>query len=650
MTKSASTSVSIEPRDHIALIWIDNPPVNVLSHHVRQGIFDAVAQIEADDNFTAAILLCRGRTFIAGADIKEFDQPAEPPLVTQIADAMEASKKLWVAAIHGTSLGGGLETALGCHYRIVDKNARLGFPEVNLGVIPGAGGTVRLPRLIGYEMAVDMVTSGTPINAQAALQSGLADALSENDLLDDALAFTQNALTQSLPTPCGHRPNPPLPPADFWETKQKSLARRRSDAPLVALDIMQKSHGFDFAEAMKLERKSFVTLRESDQSAALRYVFFAERSTLRPIKDEALQDITQTGIVGGGLMGCGIATAILQSGLACVLIEQDSTAADKAKEKILGLLEQSLKRKKISAAVHAQAVKNLRTDTQISALTQCDLVIEAIYEDFDAKKELINTLDSTLPAQTIIASNTSYLDMNALADGLAEPQRFMGLHFFSPAQIMKLVEIINTDQTQTAHLHRAFNFCLKLRKMPIRAGICEGFIGNRLLKIYRQQAEALLLKGYTPDLIDEALRQFGMPLGVFEVQDMTGLDIAWAGRKEARAEGREISAPIADALCEQGHFGKKTASGWYDYADDGTRRPSQKVRDLITAQSGADAQTAAPDEAVLRTDIFAPMHAEAEKILAENIAERAEDIDIVMIHGYGFPRWRGGLMYYCQKT
>ncbi len=648
MTKSVIKSVSIEPRDTTALIWIDNPPVNVLSHHVRQGIFDAVGQVEADKNFTAAILLCRGRTFIAGADIKEFNQPAEPPLVTQIADAMEASKKLWVAAIHGTSLGGGLETALGCHYRIIDKNARLGFPEVNLGVIPGAGGTVRLPRLIGYEMAVDMVTSGTPINAQTALQSGLADALSENDLLEDALTFTKNALTQSPPTPCGHRPNPPLPAPDFWTAKHKSLSRTRNDAPLVALDIMQKSHGLDFAEAMKLERKSFVTLRESDQSAALRYVFFAERSTLRPIKDKALQDITQIGIIGGGLMGCGIATAVLQAGMACTLIEQNSAAGDQAKEKILNLLEQSLKRKKISAAAHAQAVENLRTDTEISALEKCDLVIEAIYEDFAAKKELINVLDAALPAPTIIASNTSYLDMNALADGLKHQQRFMGLHFFSPAQIMKLVEIIKTDQTETTALHRAFNFCLKLGKMPIHAGICEGFIGNRLLKIYRQQAETLLLKGYTPELVDEALRDFGMPLGVFEVQDMTGLDIAWAGRKKARAEGRPMAAPIADTLCEQGHFGKKTGSGWYDYADDGTRRPSQKVRDLITAQSGQETQTAAPDETILRTDIFTPMHAEAEKILAEGIAARAEDIDIVMIHGYGFPRWRGGLMHYCQ--
>lgn len=653
-------SVTLEARGNIALVWIDNPPVNVLSHHVRKGLIDAIQAVEKNPEFEAGIILCRGRTFIAGADIKEFNQPAAPPRVTEIADAMEISKKLWLAALHGTTLGGGLEIALGCHYRFAEAAAKFGFPEVNLGLIPGAGGTVRLPRLVGYEQAVEMAAYGAPISAGAAVECGLIDSISESGiakdaLLDDAIAFAQEKLTQTRPTPCGMRENPALPSAEFWAAHQKKLERKRSQAPLVVLDVMQKAHKLDFAQAMTLERESFVKLRDSDQSTALRHVFFTERGALRVLKNVE-GNIAAVGVVGGGLMGTGIAAATLLSGYSCRLIEQNPEMAEKAKAKIADLVQKSMARKKAGAEAETAAKKilaNLKVATDITALSGCDLVIEAIYENMGAKQKLIQQLDATLDKATIIVSNTSYLDIDALSEGLTHRARFMGLHFFSPAHIMKLVEVVKAAKTDNNVFELVFNFCLKLGKMPVRAGVGEGFIGNRLLKIYRQRAEKLLAAGYLPAQIDAALRDFGMPLGPFELQDMTGLDIAWAMRKEARAAGRDEPAMLSDVLCEQNRLGKKSGGGWYDYID-GKQTASPIVTALVTehcASEGAgEMQTTAPSLDDLHKKIFTPMYADAQDILKTGIAQSAEDIDLVMIHGYGFPRWRGGLMHFCKNA
>lgn len=644
--------VSIEKLGNLALIWLDNPPVNVLSHQLRTGLFLAIQDVEKDDDLEAAIILCRGRTFIAGADIKEFNRPTQSPLVTEIADAMEASSKLWIAALHGTTLGGGLETALGCHYRIAAQNAKCGFPEVNLGIIPGAGGTVRLPRLIGYEAAVDMATSGASITANEAVENGLVDKISEGDLREDAIKFANEGLLEKSPVPSGLRQNPQLPPNQFWDDKRKKLERRRSEAPLVALDIMKSSHELNFSEAMKIERQSFIALRDSDQSRALRHVFFAERGALRPIKHETKNpnQINHVGVVGGGLMGTGIAVSVIQSGFKCTLIEQNDEAAQRAQSKIIALLEKNHIKNNTPPSVHAQALERLTVSSDMQDLSKSNLVIEAIYEDFNAKKELINLLDGLMDAEIIIATNTSYLNVEELAVDLKHKHRFLGLHFFSPAHIMKIVEVVKLSKTDMDAFALAFNFCLKLNKIPIQAGVIEGFIGNFLLKTYRHQAEQFLLEGYLPSQIDAAMKDFGMPKGPFELQDMTGLDIAWSMRKKSREKGQNIEASISDALCEAGRYGRKTGAGWYDYADDNAAGTNAKfVENLIIQNSQKPLKTNAPEMKEVAEKIFDKMFLQAQTILQDGIAQKEEDIDLAMIHGFGFPRWRGGLMYYCKN-
>lgn len=632
----------------IGVVYVDNPPVNVLSHNVRQGLYYAITELEADRTIKVAIIACRGRTFIAGADIREFGKPAEKPLVTDIALAMEKSKKIWVAAVHGTTLGGGFEVILGCHYRVALASAKLGFPEVTLGIIPGAGGTVRLPILSGYEFAAKIITHGRPVSTDKALAHSVVDAVFDDNLIKNTLDFAHRIVEKPLPHPLGQRPWGKMPAKEFWQNLRSTLQKKHATAALKAVEIMQNSHNLSFDAAIKIERDTFRSLRESAQSIALRAVFFAERSSAKPqeIKNITPLDIQKSGVIGGGLMGCGIALNLLRAGCQVKLIEQDVPSAQRTKKRIHDLLNKDCAQARLSADAHTQAYQNLQVGINMEMLHDTDLVIEAIFEDFEAKKRVFERLDGSLPQATIIATNTSYLDLDALATVSKRADRFLGLHFFSPAHIMKTVEVVRGKHSSPMTIASGFHLARRLNKIPIITGVCAGFVGNRLLKIYRHEAENLLVRGQSVSQIDRALRDFGYPMGVFEAQDMGGLDIAWQMRRAAPC-GQKIHAPIADTLCEMGRFGVKTGGGWYDY-DDCSRapKPSAVTKQIIAQQRTENAAMTTQD---IQNYLLFPMIDEACNILQEGIARRAQDIDLVKIHGYGFPRWRGGLMFFARQ-
>ncbi|WP_448953858.1 FAD-dependent oxidoreductase [Labrys neptuniae] len=645
-------TVSIARQGSIAVVSVDNPPVNALSRAVRQGLWHAVDELDADVSVSAVVLACSGRTFIAGADIGEFGRPPEPPHLPDVVSRIEQAGKPWIAAIHGSALGGGLEVALGCRARLASADAQLGLPEVTLGLIPGAGGTVRLPRLIGVPAAVEMITGGKPVPARKAMGLGLIDAVIDGDLLAGALAWAAKLTDQD--------PSPPLceraatAPADgFWEEAGKALAppARREEAPRRALAAIRNGVERDFDSAMAFERQTFLDLRGSPQARALRHVFLAERAAPRPPELKGIEPraIASAAVIGGGTMGAGIAMALADAGLPVTLVERDQAALDRGLATLRGLHDAAVKRGRLSAQAAEQRLAGIGATTDYQALAATDLAIEAVFEDLAVKREVFARLGRYCRPDAILATNTSYLDPNAIARDLPEPSRFLGLHFFSPAQVMKLIEIVPTPKTAPDVLAAAFALARRLGKIPVRAGICNGFIGNRILKTVRAQAERLLLAGSSPAAIDGAMRAFGLPMGPFEAQDMGGLDIAAFQRKAAREQGETVFAPIAERLCEQGRLGQKSSAGWYDYQP-GERRPqpSSLVVGLIGELATSSAAAAWPPERLAEA-IVLPMVNEAAAILGEGIALRAADIDLVKIHGYGFPRWRGGPMQHTAE-
>ncbi len=644
-------TVTIERNGDIAVVTIDNPPVNALSQTVRQDLCNATETLDADPSVRAVVLICDGRTFIAGADVNEFGKPPMPPHLPDLVARIETAAKPWVAAIHGSALGGGLEVALGCRFRIAVPSASVGLPEVRLGIVPGAGGTVRLPRLIGPALATEMVTTGTPVAAPKARSQGLIDAVVEGDLEKGAIDFARSAVDQSLPLPLCQRGVPAVD-ATFWETTSKAVASRarREDAPLRALACVRKAAEADFDTAMAFERQTFLELRGSPQAAALRHVFFAERAAPRPPELAGVEPrkIRSAAVIGGGTMGAGIAAALRDAGLPVTLVERDEAAVERGLSNLRSIFEGSVKRGKISPDVAAERQAGVTGTTDYNQLAATDLVIEAVFEDLDVKREVFSKLSTVCRADAVLATNTSYLDPEQIVAGIRHPERFLGLHFFSPAHVMKLLEIVPTAHTAPATLATGFALARMLNKIPVRAGICDGFIGNRILKVTRTQAERLLLAGATPQAVDAAMRSFGLPMGPFEAQDLGGLDIAAFQRKAARARGETPFAPIAERLCALERFGQKSGGGWYDYAKgDRTPKHSEIVADIIAGEARETPQREW-DEASIIDCIVLPMVNEATKILDEQVALRAEDIDLVEIHGYGFPRWRGGLMHYAE--
>jgi len=648
-------TVSIETLGEVALVTVDNPPVNALSQAVRAGLSEAVDTLDADPQIRAAVLICVGRTFMAGADVREFGKTPQPPALSDVVNRIEAATKPWIAAIHGTALGGGLEVALGCHYRVAVPSAKVGLPEVTLGIIPGAGGTVRLPRVADLEHAIEMITIGRPIGAETAHAYGILDAVVEGDLKEDTIAFARERLRDALPLPVSKRPVPQVSEEGFWEKHAARIAKhaRGQASPLRALEAVRNAVELDAETALAKEREIFVALRDSDQSAALRHVFFAERAAakLRELEGIVPREIKSAAVIGGGTMGAGIAAALLDADLPVVLVEQDEAGLERGLANVRQIYDSAVKRGRLSAEKREAKLSMLAPSLHYAALSDADLVIEAVFEDLDVKRSVFVALDSVVKPDAILATNTSYLDPNAIATPLSRAENFLGLHFFSPANIMKLLEIVKAEATSPEVLKTGFALAKRLGKTAVLAGICDGFIGNRIYKTYRRQAEQLLLDGCQPGDVDRAMRGFGLPMGPFEVQDLSGLDIAEFQRKAARARGETVLAPIADRLCGLKRYGQKTGGGWYDY-EAGNRMPipSETVAAIIaeeTEQAGRTAKSL--DDEIVQQRLVFPMINEAARILEEGIARRSLDIDLVEIHGYGFPRWRGGLLFYADQ-
>ncbi|WP_299689319.1 3-hydroxyacyl-CoA dehydrogenase NAD-binding domain-containing protein [uncultured Tateyamaria sp.] len=633
----------------IAVLTVRNPPVNALSQAVRQGLWDRMDQAEADADVRAIMIVGEGRAFFAGADIKEFGKPLKEPFLPDLIHRIEASPLVVVAAMHGVSLGGGLEVALGCHYRIAVPQARVGLPEVHLGLIPGAGGTQRLPRLTGVEPALEVMTTGRHVGAAEALSLGILDAVEEGDPREIGLAFVQRLLAEGAPRrPVSEMALPQ--PIDWDYAFDATLARGRGQiSPAWCVRAVQAAYGGSFAQGMQAERKMFMDLMETDQRQGMIHAFFSERavSNLPELKGVAPRDIQHLAVIGGGTMGAGIATAALLAGLRVHLLEMSAEAGAAARGRIEANLAGALKRGKITAEAHGAMLEQaLRVLTDYTDLSEVDLVIEAVFEDMDVKKQVFAQLDAVCKPGCVLASNTSYLDIDVIAATTSRPADVLGLHFFSPAHVMKLLEVVVGEQTAPDVAATGFALGKRLGKISVRAGVCDGFIGNRILATYRTCADHMVLDGASPYDIDAALEAFGFAMGPFAVADLAGLDIGWAVRKRKRAEGQAPTrdATYADRLCEDGHFGQKTGKGYYDYAA-GARAPvpNPEVMPMIEADRarlGITPRRFDADEIVRR--YMAAMVNEAAKVVGEGIARRPLDVDMTLLFGYGFPRYRGG--------
>ncbi len=642
--------VSIDRDGDIAVVTVDNPPVNALGRALRQGLWDAVATLDAESAVRAVVLICAGRTFIAGADVTEFGKPPVPPHLPDLVARIEGAAKPWIAAIHGSALGGGFEVALGCRFRVAAPDASVGLPEVTLGIVPGAGGTVRTPRLVGPEQAVEMVASGRPVKAPKALSLGLIDKVIEGDLRRGAVAFAAEAAGKPLPAPlCDRTPAPA--PESFWEAQEAAVAKsaKGAEAPLRALACVKRAVTGSFGSAMAFERETFLDLRGSEQAAALRHVFFAERAAPRPtaLKGVDPRQVRSAAVIGGGTMGAGIGVAVRDAGLPVVLVERDDNAVERGLANLRGIFDGAVKRGRLTEAQAADRLAGVTGTTDYDALADTDLVIEAVFEEIGVKRGVFERLGAVCRPDAILATNTSYLDPREIAAGLPKPERFIGLHFFSPANVMKLLEIVPIPETAPDVLATGFTLARQLGKVPVQAGICDGFIGNRILRHYRGAAEALVRKGVPFTEVDAAMRGFGMAMGPFEAQDLGGLDIAFLQREGARARGEDVADTLSDILVRADRKGQKTGGGWYDYTPGDRRpRPSARVSELLASHITPGAEL---DRETIARRLVAEMAEEGAAILAEGIATQASDIDLVEIHGYGFPRWRGGPMFHASR-
>ena len=642
-------AIGYEVQGDIAILKAQNPPVNALGYDVRMGLMDGIARAE-QDGAKAVLIYGEGRTYFAGADIHEFGQPPRGPKLPDICDRIEASPLLVVSSLHGTALGGGLEMALASHYRIAVPTARMGLPEVLIGVMPGAGGTQRLPRLAGLDTSFDLITSGRQIGATEALELGIVDRVTDGDPRAIGLAYTQELLDSGTARrPISEMPAPD--PIDFDAVYDAVLQKGRGQlSPAVAVRGIQAATELPFAQGMRRERELFMELMDTDQHQGLMHAFFSERAVgkLPELKGVAPRALNAIGVIGGGTMGAGIATAALLSGLDVTMLEMTPEAAAAAKGRIESNLGGALKRGKISQAKYEDLTgKALTLATDYAALSDADLVVEAVFEEMDVKKTVFTKLDAVCKPGAVLATNTSYLDVNEIAAVTSRPADVIGLHFFSPAHVMKLLEVVVADKTAPDVVATGFELGKRLGKISVRAGVCDGFIGNRILSTYRTCADHMVLDGASPYQIDKALTAFGLAMGPYAVADLAGLDIGWAVRKRKRVEGidpRVRGSSYADKLCENGNFGQKTGKGYYVY-EAGKRAgvPNPDVMPLIEAERSAQGITPRDfsDEEIVRR-YMAAMVNEAAKVVGEGIARRPLDVDITLLFGYGFPRYRGG--------
>ena len=651
------SQVSIERLEGVAVISIDNPPVNALSQAIREGLTRCIEEATDDAAIEAIVIICTGRTFIAGADIREFGRPPEPPHLPDVVARIEASDKPVVAAMHGTALGGGLEVALGCHYRIATGSAKLGFPEVDLGLLPGASGTQRLPRLIGAERALDMMLSGKPVNAQAALDYGLIDQICEDDNLQDAAIEFATSQVANGPRRIREMTVPDVE-ADLFENTRAAIARKTRGlmSPERIIRCVELSTQVGFDEGLQAERELFLECKNSPQSDGLRHAFFAERAVSKVPgigKDTNIRATDKIAVLGAGTMGAGIAYNCLTAGYTVHLLDNDAESLERGATTIRKLYEGGVARGKISEENVADGVGRLSTTTDYGDIGDADLVIEAVFENLAIKKEVFEKLDSVCKAGAILATNTSTLDVDAIAGATKRPQDVIGLHFFSPAHIMRLLEMVRGAETSNEVIATSLALAKRLRKIGVVVGNCFGFVGNRMLYNYGRENQFLLLEGAAPEQIDQALTDWGMAMGPNAVGDLAGLDVGYKVRQERTDLPDDPRFyRVADMLAEQGRFGQKTGKGMYLYAD-GSRvpTPDPEVQSLIdneSAKLGIARRDIEPQEIIERC-IYG-LISEGARILEDGIAARSSDIDVIWTNGYGFPRHRGGPMHYADTV
>ena len=646
----------------VGVIKIDSPPVNALSQQVREGIMLALQQAIDDAACQAIVLKCAGRTFIAGADIREFGRPPAAPYLPDVVAALEACPKPVVAAIHGTALGGGFEIALGCHYRVASSDARVGLPEVKLGLLPGAGGTQRLPRLIGVQAALPMMMSGEPVNAEKALALGAVDHVAAQELLGEAIAFAGKLLDEKAPLRrlCDVQIDPASVPEDYFAGFRAASARKTRGyfSPERIIEAVQAAVELGFDEGMKRERELFNACLQSPESAALRHVFFAEREAGKiegVDKDTAIRNIERVAVIGAGTMGGGIAMNFAGMGMPVHIVDVDAGAIERGLAVVRDNYMRGVQKGRMSQAQFDRLMQLFIPTTDYADLGDVDLVIEAVYENMALKKEIFKRLDRVCKAGAILASNTSTLNLDEIARSMARPQDVVGMHFFSPANIMRLLEVVRGAETAPDVLATVMKLAKRIGKVGVVSGVCHGFIGNRMLEGYIREAGLMLLEGARPEQIDRVLYDFGMPMGPIAMGDLAGIDVGAKVREERRRNGTfpadERFGLVADKLVAMGRCGQKTSAGVYRY-ESGSRipLPDPEVESLIDREARrlGIVQRDFGDDEILTRCIY-PLINEAARILEEGIARRAGDIDVVWINGYGFPPYRGGPMHYADS-
>ena len=646
----------------VAVIKLDNPPVNALSHAVRQHLVSELTKAEQDPAITAVVLIGTDEFFSGGADVKEFNTPqasAEPSLDTMIR-RFEVSPKPTIAAISGTCLGGGFELALGCQFRVATETARVGLPEVKIGLIPGAGGTQRLPRAVGLEIAVNMIASGEPVRAADLAKTPLFDRVVPDNLLSASQAFAAEVVEKKLPAKRFREMRVQYPNHEAFLGFARNMVKAKAGpfpAPIACLDAIEQSvTAPDYETGKRKEREIFIGLLEAPESKALRHIFFAERAASKVAgipSNTPTRNIASVGVIGAGTMGGGITMNFLNAGIPVTLLEVNSAALEKGVATIRRNYESSVKKGKLAPEDLEKRMALLKQTTAYKDLSNADLIIEAVFEEMAVKEKVFRELDSVAKPGAILATNTSTLDVNQIAKFTRRPADVLGLHFFSPANVMRLLEVVRADATANDVLVTAMGLAKRIRKLAVVAGVCDGFIGNRMIHQYFAQASALLDEGALPAQVDTAIEKFGFAMGPFRMSDLAGNDISWAIRKRQYAEKGQPKHPnVADRLCEKGRFGQKTGAGWYDYRPgDRTPHPNAEVDDMIAKHSqelGITRRKIANTEIIERL-VYSLVN-EGAKILEERIAQRASDIDLVYLNGYGFPIWRGGPMFYADSV
>ena len=652
--------ISYQTIEKTAVITFNNPPVNALGHAVRSGVIENLKIASEDPTIKAVVLIGGGRTFPAGADITEFGGPLLEPGLPEVVNYIENQKLPVIAAIHGTALGGGLEIALGAHFRIALNSAKIGLPEVHLGLLPGAGGTQRVPRIAGAKASIELMTSGTPISASRGNKIGIIDRLTDRDLLDAAIHFSNEIIEKNIPIVKTSERSEGL--KDIKGNKQAiddaravlEVKAKGLHAPFRIIDCVEVSLSSSINEGLKYEREAFIDCLNTTQREGLVHAFFAERKSAKvPEAGRAEpRPLSSLAVIGGGTMGSGITLAALKSGMHVVMVEQDDASIAKGISNVEKVLDRDVSKGRLDNERKSEILNRYRPTTNFKDIASADMIIEAVFEEMDIKKQVFQKIDKFAKQGAVLASNTSYLDIDEIASATERPRDVIGLHFFSPANIMKLLEIVIPSNPNDDVVATGFLLAKKMRKIPVRAGNCHGFIGNRILSIYGELASYLVEDGASPHQVDEAIRNFGYPMGPFQMFDMAGLDIGWANRKAGKStrDPNRRYVGIADRICEKGWFGQKTGKGFYDYPDGirfGVENPD--LKEIIESERSNNNITPKKfsEQEILRR-YMAAMINEAADVVDEGIALRPSDVDVTLLYGYGFPRYRGGPLKYAD--